>query len=44
MRSSLDVVVLVLKLRVALKRCVELGNCVDGGESEGIAIECNRVI
>ena len=37
-------VVLVPKLSVALKRRVELRNCVDGGENEGIARGCGYVI
>ena len=40
----MDVVVLVLKLSVALKRRVEVGNYVDGGESGQIGMGCRRVI
>ena len=40
----MGLVILVPKLSVALKRRVELGNCVDDWESEGIARGCGYVI
>ena len=44
MRNSMEVVVLMPKLSVALKQRVKVGNCLEGRKSGQIGMGCRRVI